>query len=123
MESKIFREDREFSMRERCHIIEISNSDSDPQVSIARARVEPGTTTELHRLDGASERYLIVQGRGRAEIGGVACEVTVGDVVLIPDGVPQRIHNLSTEEDLIFYCVCVPRFTPSVYVPMEDEEK
>ncbi len=33
--------DSEFYTSEKCHIVELSNSPDDPQVSIARVRVEP----------------------------------------------------------------------------------
>jgi len=111
----------EFLTPEGCHIIETSNSDADTEVSIARARVEPGVTTQLHRLDGSDERYLIIGGQGRMEVGDLApTDVGPGDVVLIPNGQPQRITNTSSD-DLIFYCVCSPRFTPDMYVSLEDD--
>jgi mannose-6-phosphate isomerase-like protein (cupin superfamily) len=40
--------------------------------------------------------------------------VSVGDVVRIPAGVPQRITN-TTDGDLVFFAVCTPRFVPSAY--------
>ena len=85
----------EFLIREGCHILELSNSPSDPDVSIARARVPPGVTTRWHRLRDTTERYVILEGVGRAEIGGLAPqEVGPGDVVLIPPGCRQRITNV-----------------------------
>lgn len=62
----------EFYMSEKCYITELSNSADDPDVSIARARVEPGVTTRSHRLKGITERYFIISGRGAVEIGGTA---------------------------------------------------
>jgi hypothetical protein len=53
---------------EGCHILELSNDDSDPALSIARARVEPGVTTKWHRLRDTVERYVILDGMGRVEI-------------------------------------------------------
>jgi mannose-6-phosphate isomerase-like protein (cupin superfamily) len=41
--------------------------------------------------------------------------VSEGDVVRIPANMPQRIANIG-DEDLVFYCVCTPRFVPSAYV-------
>ena len=38
---------REFTTVERCHIVEIANDDGDQQVSIARARVEPGDVVRI----------------------------------------------------------------------------
>ncbi|HYQ39589.1 MAG TPA: cupin domain-containing protein [Pseudomonas sp.] len=104
-----------FVTAERCKILEVLNHAGDPAVSVAEARVAPGVTTQLHRLHGVVERYLIVAGRGRVEIGGLAPEeVGPGDLVVIPAGVAQRIASLGDEE-LVFYCICTPRFTPECY--------
>lgn len=106
---------------ERCFILELSNSDRDPHLSIARARVEPAVTTQLHRLDGIAERYIVLQGHGVMEVGELPpTPVGPGDVVLVPAGVRQRITN-SGREDLIFLCVCTPRFVASAYRSMEAE--
>ena len=109
----------EYWFQEGCHIIEVSNYPADPQVSIARARVEAGATTRWHRLENTWERYLIVQGEGVAEIGDLApARVAPGDVVVIPPGVRQRIRSTGTR-DLVFYAICSPRFTPACYRDLE----
>lgn len=109
----------EFFTAEKCHILEISNSPDDPDCSIARARVEPGVTTRWHRLAGTAERYVILEGRGRAEIGELPPRnVGPGDVVLIPPGVRQRITNAGNR-DLVFLAVCTPRFRPEAYEDIE----
>ncbi|MEJ2061084.1 MAG: cupin domain-containing protein [Gammaproteobacteria bacterium] len=105
----------EFHTSEQCYINELSNTSDDPDVSIARARVEPGVTTRWHRLSGTTERYVILEGRGRVEIGDLPPqEVGPGDVVLIPPACRQRIANVG-ESDLIFLAVCSPRFRPEAY--------
>jgi mannose-6-phosphate isomerase-like protein (cupin superfamily) len=110
---------KEFSTPERCHIIETFNSPADESLSIARARVEPGVTTAWHRVEGTVERYIIAEGRGRVEVGDSApTDVAAGDVVIIPAGVRQRITNTG-DRDLIFYCVCTPRFRQSNYRSLE----
>jgi len=106
-------EAREFPTEERCHILELSGRTDDPRLSIARARVEPGVTTQLHVLD-IDERYLVVAGCGVVEVGGAEETVGPGDVVLIPAGVPQRITNREGA-DLVFYCLCTPTWTPETY--------
>ncbi len=105
----------EFFFREGCYIIEWWNSEEDPSVSIAHVRVEPGGITQFHRLRETTERYVILSGRARVEIGHLPPEeVGPGDVVLIPPDSRQRIANLG-HEDLIFLAVCTPRFTDSAY--------
>lgn len=112
--------DREFYIGERCHIIELSNTANDSAVSIARARVEPGVTTQWHSLSGITERYLIISGTGIVEIGGLPpTAVQAGDLVLIPPSTPQRITNTGPD-DLLFYAICSPRFAPQAYVGLDD---
>lgn len=100
---------------EGCFILELSNTPEDPAVSIARARVPRGVTTRWHRVKGAAERYLILEGRGRAEVDEFPPrEVGPGDVVFIPPSARQRIANIG-DTDLIFLAICTPRFVPQAY--------
>lgn len=110
----------EFDTEERCSIIELCNIPEDPDVSIARARLAPGLTTRWHRLVDTTERYVILEGRGRVEVGALpAQDVGAGDVVLIPPACRQRIRNLGTE-DLIFLAICTPRFRQERYEDIEE---
>ena len=104
----------EFYLEERCFITEILNSDQHPDVSISKARVEPGVTTVLHRLKNTDEKYYILSGKGRMEIDGEVSDVNTGDLVMIPANAHQRITNIGTD-DLIFLCVCTPRFETNNY--------
>jgi mannose-6-phosphate isomerase-like protein (cupin superfamily) len=100
---------------EGCHILETWNTEIDDSVSIARARVAPGGSTEWHQLEGIVERYLVVEGRGLVEIGNLApTEMGPGDLAFIPAGARQRITNTGPG-DLIFYCICTPRFRQERY--------
>ncbi|MEM9208338.1 MAG: cupin domain-containing protein [Pseudomonadota bacterium] len=99
---------------ERCFIREILNDPRVPEVSLAEARVEPGVTTEWHRV-AVREWYLIRSGVGRMEVGdSEPFPVAPGDTVVIPAGTPQRITNTG-DEDLRFQCLCTPRFRPEIY--------
>ena len=110
----------EFFTPEGCYITELSNIADDPDVSIARARVEPGMTTRWHRLRGTAERYVILNGEGLVEVGNQPPqEVTAGDVVLIPPMCRQRITNIG-REDLIFLAICTPRFSQEAYEDVEN---
>lgn len=111
----------EFYTPEHCYITELSNSSDDPDVSIARARLEPGVTTRWHRLSGTGERYYIVSGKGRVEVGELAPrEVRAGDIVLIPPVCRQRIANVGAD-DLVFLAICTPPFSNNVYEDIEEE--
>jgi mannose-6-phosphate isomerase-like protein (cupin superfamily) len=105
---------------ERCHILELSNSEDDPEMSIARARVEPGVTTRWHHVADTVERYVILDGVGRMEIGDLPPhELQAGDVVMIPPSVRQRIANTGST-DLVFLAICTPRFQSESYVALGD---
>jgi mannose-6-phosphate isomerase-like protein (cupin superfamily) len=110
----------EFYFEEGCYITELSNSSDDPELSVARARVLPGATTRWHRLRGTTERYVMVEGAGRVEVGEEpARDVGPGDVVRIPPMCRQRIANVG-KTDLIFLAICTPRFRRENY---EDVDK
>lgn len=113
--SDISSEACEYFFEEGCFILELLNTADDPAVSIARARVPPGVTTRWHRLRGIVERYVILSGTGRVEVGEQAPrEVAAGDVVSIPAMCRQRIAN-SGADDLVFLAICTPRFTRDAY--------
>ena len=110
----------EFYTPEKCYITELSNTPDDPDASIVRVKVEPGVTTRWHRLKGTVERYYIVNGTGRVEVGKLSPkEVKPGDIVLIPPMCRQRITNIGSE-DLVFLAICTPRFSNDVYKDIED---
>lgn len=109
----------EFATEERCAITELLNDPACPEVSLALARVAPGVATRLHAVTGTVERYVILAGTGRVEVGGESAPVGPGDRVLIPADVAQRIENTG-DTDLTFYCVCTPRFVPDAYRDLED---
>jgi mannose-6-phosphate isomerase-like protein (cupin superfamily) len=110
----------EYFIDEGCHITELSNSRDDPELSIARARVEPGMATRWHYLVDTAERYVLLEGHGLVEVEGMAAQrVGPGDVVLIPPGARQRITN-EGETDLLFLALCTPRFNAAAYVDAEN---
>ena len=108
-----------FFTRERCHIQELLNDPASPGLSIARCRVEPGVTTELHALANTAETYLIEAGSGVMEDGsGPGFAVGPGDAVSIAKDHAQRIRNTGNT-DLVFLVFCTPRFVPACYTPLE----
>jgi mannose-6-phosphate isomerase-like protein (cupin superfamily) len=109
----------EYLTPEHCFIAEnYSNKD----VSIARATVKPGVTTLAHHLVGVQEIYLIANGQGKVTVEGLEpTDVGVGDVIVIPPQTSQKITNTG-KTDLVFYCICTPRFTEACYVNEEPEK-
>ena len=109
------KESDEYFFIEGCHILELFNTEADSSISIARARVEPGVETRLHRLESIDERYLIQSGQGLATIGDQpSFTVKKNDVVTIKANTPQKIKNVGND-DLIFLAICTPRFTAEAY--------
>lgn len=109
----LFHPNPEFYTTEGCHISEVINQADHPEVSLATARVEPGITTRWHTVE-AREIYYILSGKGQAEVGEDVMEVVPGQAVSIAEGVRQRIKNTG-QEDLVFLCVCTPRFRQEGY--------
>jgi mannose-6-phosphate isomerase-like protein (cupin superfamily) len=106
---------------EGCFIVELSNTADDPDISIARARVAPGVTTRWHRLVRTVERYVILEGQGRVEIGSLSPQdLKPGDVALIPSSCRQRVTNTS-QDDLVFLAICSPRFTSEAYEDIDGD--
>lgn len=108
----------EFYIDEGCFIREIMNIAAIPNVSISQARVEVGKTTQLHSLTG-DEMYYILKGKGEVKINKDKNQmVEPGDVAYIKAGQPQKIKNTGVE-DLVFLCICTPRFEPENYEALE----
>ena len=113
----------EYFFEEGCYILEMMNTPEDPAVSVARARVPPGVATRWHRLHHITERYLILEGTGRVEVGELpARAVAAGDTVHIPPLCRQRITATGTT-DLVFLAVCTPRFRLEAYEDVEDGDR
>ena len=105
---------------ERCFITELMNHPAIPEVSLAQCRVPPGTTTQLHKLS-VEEWYVVGEGSGLMEIGTEApFEIGPGDTVAIPAGTSQRVTNTG-DSDLLFQCLCIPRFTTKCYESLETD--
>ena len=108
-------ESDEYWFEEGCFIKEQLNDPDHPKLSVVQARVPTEGITAWHCLKDTEERYVILDGEGLAEIGKKAFEVSVGDVVVIPAGVAQRIKNTGST-DLRFLAICQPRFLVENYM-------
>lgn len=108
----------EYYFEEGCYIWELSNSENDEALSIARARVLPNTETKLHKLAKTIERYIILEGKGEVTLDKKTIHVSTGDVVIIPADCPQAIKNTG-DVDLVFMVLCTPRFVLENYSDMQ----
>jgi mannose-6-phosphate isomerase-like protein (cupin superfamily) len=120
MQPKVIRNNslKPYLTPEHCTIAE---NYSDKDVSIAIATVKPGVTTKAHHLIGIQEIYIITAGEGKVAFSSLEPTiVSAGDVIVIPPGASQKITNTG-KADLIFYCVCTPRFVETCYFDDEPQ--
>jgi len=103
----------EFHTTERGYITELLNNSENKDLSLAKARVVTGATSQLHSLK-VDEIYYILEGTGIIEIDGEKTELSKGDVAQINKGSSQRITNTG-DTDLEILCICSPRFTIECY--------
>lgn len=114
-----YNEKSTFLTEERCYINELFNTSNDEKCSIAKASVEIGISTQLHAVKNTVERYVILDGEGEVEINHQeAIKVSALDVVVIPEGQPQKISNTGTKT-LVFFCICTPQFKQENYINLE----
>jgi mannose-6-phosphate isomerase-like protein (cupin superfamily) len=119
---KKYQAEKQFTTPERCTINELLNQASDTDCSIAKASVAPGVTTQLHAVKNTIERYIILEGEAKVVINHSPAEhVGYLDIVTIPAGQSQKITNCGQSE-LIFLCVCSPRFEQKNYQNLESGE-
>lgn len=78
--------------------------------SLAEATVPPGADTEEHFHRVSEEIYLFTSGSGRMKLGDELAEVSVGDTVVIPPGLPHKLWNTGAEP-LKLLCCCAPPYS------------
>lgn len=70
---------------------------------VSSTQLHPHQTTRGHKHEGQEEVYYFVKGEGIMWLDGKRIEVTVGDVVLIEDGVHHKVK--AGMKGLYFVCV------------------
>ena len=81
--------------------------------SLAHAIIQPGERSIRHHLEGATEVYYLLSGRGRMHIGEETREVRAGDALLIPAGAVQFLENTGGEP-LTFLAIVEPAWQPEL---------
>ncbi|MEL7313301.1 MAG: cupin domain-containing protein [Pseudomonadota bacterium] len=111
-------ENSEFYTEERCFIREWVNTPDQPEASLAQCRVEVGVTTQKHRLS-VTEWYIVRSGAGILSLDDTPpVSIGPGDRVCIAAGRAQSVRSVG-DTDLVFDCLCIPRFTPECYESLE----
>jgi len=79
--------------------------------SLAHAVIRPGERSIRHHLEGASEVYYLLSGRGIMHINEETREVKAGDALLIPLGAVQFLENTGDTE-IALLAIVEPAWEP-----------
>ena len=88
--------------------------------TLAEATVPPGGATFDHFHD-FEEVYYFTGGRGRLRLAEDEAEVSAGDCVSIPAGVPHKLWAAS-DEPLVLLCACAPPYSHDGTTMLEGPE-
>ncbi len=71
--------------------------------SVWRVEIAPGTPPTPHQVT-EEEVFVLLQGRARTVIGGVAAEAAAGDSIVVPKETDFQIENTGTGPLVAFVC-------------------
>ena len=75
---------------------------------VSKTILHPGKETGGHNHSGQEEVYIFTNGKGSMVVGSKTYSVSIGDIVLIPDGAFHKVWDTSpfiANDDLEFICV------------------
>jgi quercetin dioxygenase-like cupin family protein len=72
-----------------------------PRLLVGLNAFEPGQQHALHAHAGQDKVYYVLEGRGRFLLEGRELEMTAGDLLVAPEGVPHGVHNTGPERLLV----------------------
>ena len=100
-----------YKTRDGSLIYELMHPDSHScrKQSLARAVLNAGDVTLLHRHIESEELYHITRGEGRMTLGDARFDVKPGDTVCIAPGTPHCIENTGSDQ-LHMLCMCAPAY-------------
>ena len=77
----------------------LGNSDG---MTIGRALIKPGCENPLHSHPNCAEVLVVMQGRIAHVIeNGNEVEMTVGDTISLPAGLPHKARNIGEEDAIL----------------------
>lgn len=93
-------------------ITELQHPDRDPcrNQSLARAVINPGQSTLLHKHTLSEEIYFVETGKGILTCGNQQLAMTAGESACISPGTPHKIDNIG-DSLLSILCCCAPAYS------------
>ena len=95
------------------------NDQLNANYSLAHASLAPGTSSLPHILKEQSELYVFLQGKARFLVNEEETLAEKGDIVWVPAGAKQSVHNIGSEE-LVFLCIVDPPWEKEDELILED---
>jgi len=109
-----------YTTRDGSRIEELVHPDrgGPPNLSVARAVIEPGQVTHCHYHAESSEVYYVLSGKGMVTVGEKCEVVETGACVLIPARA-EHAARCEGDEPLVILCLSAPPYTHEQTVLVE----
>ena len=79
--------------------VRLSNRDTNGMYAIVESVAAPGCATPMHLHRNEAEQVLIIEGAYRIAVGEKVFEMSGGDSITLPRGVPHSWRNISASPD------------------------
>ncbi len=70
--------------------------------------LERGQAHEPHSLAASDQMYLVLEGRGRVQVGAESAEIGPGQAVVAPAGTSHGVENSTTERLVVLVFLAPP---------------
>ena len=87
------------------HVYQVIDNKFLNNLTLSKTVLHPWQETSGHSHPGLEEVYFFQSGTGRMQLDDEFINVTVGDIVLIPEGAFHKVYNDNQTDDLTFVCV------------------
>lgn len=91
------------------------------KLSVAEARIQPGSATALHSHEKSEEIYVVTSGRGVMQRGQKRFPIQQGATVAIMPGQVHRVENTGSDV-LVILCCCAPAYSHDDTVLAEEAD-
>ena len=78
-------------------MVGLSSLDTNGAYAIVESIAAPGCATPMHLHRNEAEQVLIIEGAYRIAVGEKVFEMSGGDSITLPRGVPHSWRNISSE--------------------------